>query len=455
MQRKLLGISGLITYTILLCLSIVFYKERIAFTDGAFHLFCLLKDLDYAIQNYRFIAIFTQSFPLVGAYLGGSLAQVSIAYSLSFVVLNIITFLLLFFGFKNNKLALAYLLFCTLMPRHSFYWCLSEIGQGTAACFVYIALIQHSLENTKRIWLQYSLAAILLVSCAFAHPLMLFLFLFLMLFLALEQRQNKKIYLGSMGFFVLAFGIKAIFFKTPNDSSSMGGLWQGLQSIDQFFSFPSNINYVHYFSEDYYWVSLLLLASLLYYGLNKQYVLFGLLAGAFISYSLMINISTKDGADQFYIENRYLFLSLYVIFPLVWHLLPAIKSVYWRNGIISILIATSLIALYKDHRNYTARLDFNRQLIHQSAQKRIIPKGRFDNQTLPLNWGTSYEIWLLSTMETGSTHSIIIEESEGEFEPAIKNKRALQMKWGLFDYETFARKDYFVFRDSSTVYVRY
>ena len=455
MQRKLLGIAGIITYTILLCLSILFYKERIAFTDGAFHLFCLLKDLDYAIQNYRFIALFTQSFPLVGAYLGGSLAQVSIAYSVSFVLLNIITFSLLFFGFKNNKLALAYLLFCTIMSRHSFYWCLSEIGQGTAACFVYIAYIQHSLENKKQIWLQYSIAALLLVSCAFAHPLMVFLWLFLMLFLALEQWEYKKMYLGSIGLFIIVYVIKSIFFKTPNDSSSMGGLWQGIQSIDQFFSFPSNINYVHYFSQDYYWVSLLLLASLIYYAYHKKYMLLGLVACSFIAYSLMINISTKDGADQFYIENRYLFLSMYVIFPFVWHLLPSVKHIYWRNRIVSILIATSLIAIYKDHHNYTARLDFNRQLIKQSTQKRIIPRGRFSPQALALNWGTSYEIWLLSTIETGNTHSIIIEDSENEFEAALHNKRALQMKWGLFDYSSFARKDYFVFRDSSTAYVRY
>jgi hypothetical protein len=184
-------------------------------------------------------------------------------------------------------------------------------------------------------------------------------------------------------------------------------------------------------------------------------MLLGLVACSFIAYSLMINISTKDGADQFYIENRYLFLSMYVIFPFVWHLLPSVKHIYWRNGIVSILIATSLIAIYKDHHNYTARLDFNRQLIQQSTQKRIIPRGRFSPQALALNWGTSYEIWLLSTIETGNTHSIIIEDSENEFEAALHNKRALQMKWGLFDYSSFARKDYFVFRDSSTAYVRY
>jgi hypothetical protein len=455
MQRKFLGSAGIVTYTILLCFSILFYKERIAFTDGAFHLFCLLKDLDYAIQNYRFIAIFTQSFPLIGAYLGGNLAQVSIAYSISFVVLSLITFCLLFFGFKNNKLALAYLLCCTIMPRHSFYWCLSEIGQGTAACFVYIALIQNSLVNTKHKWLQYSIAAILLATTAFAHPLMPFLFLFLMLFLAIEQKQDCKIYIASLGLFILIYGIKSVCFRTPNDSSSMGGLWQGIQSIGQFFCFPSNINYVHYFSQDYYWVSLLLLTSILFYGYRKKYMLLGLVACAFIAYSLMINISTKDGADQFYIENRYLFLSLYVIFPFVWHILPAIKSTAMRNLLVVILLTTSWFSIYKDHENYTARLDFNRQLIKESAQKRIIPKGRFDNQALPLNWGTSYEIWLLSTLETGITHSIVVEDVEGEFDPALHHKRALQMKWGLFDYNSFARKDYFVFTDSISTYVRY
>lgn len=60
MQQAIYRIGSL-TYIVLGILALVFYLERTAFLDISFHLFYILKDGDFAIQNNRFAAALTQA----------------------------------------------------------------------------------------------------------------------------------------------------------------------------------------------------------------------------------------------------------------------------------------------------------------------------------------------------------------------------------------------------------
>lgn len=70
-----------------------------------------------------------------------------------------------------------------------------------------------------------------------------------------------------------------------------------------------------------------------------------------------------------------------------------------------------------------------------------------------MTWGSSYEFWLLSTLETGESRSIIIEEREGEYDWMLPEKKTFFTKWGGYPYEQFNKK-YFKFEDES-IYVKY
>jgi hypothetical protein len=104
---KWIGLFGLIT---LLALSLVFYRERISFLDSSYHLFFLLKDGTFAIQNFRFVAIFTQSIPLLLSYLHLPLNAIAIGYSASYVLLQIAIFWIIycFAFFSQPKLSSGY-----------------------------------------------------------------------------------------------------------------------------------------------------------------------------------------------------------------------------------------------------------------------------------------------------------------------------------------------------------
>ncbi len=138
MNKRFIFILGVLSFGFALFFSIIYFLERTAFLDLSFHLFYLLKDNDYCIQNYRIGAVFTQSFPLIGAWLGLSLKSIAILYSTSFIVLYALTFFCILVGFKNVKLAIIYLFFCILITTHTFFWAQSELPQGVAYLFIYL-----------------------------------------------------------------------------------------------------------------------------------------------------------------------------------------------------------------------------------------------------------------------------------------------------------------------------
>lgn len=194
-QYLLLGYT---TYFLLSVLSVLYYKERTVFIDIAFHLFQILKDGTFAIQNNRFVAFVTQLIPLTGSSLQLSLSNIALLYSLSFTLLHFTTFAIIGQLLKNIKVAVAFLLFSVLMTTHTFFWIQSELPQGVAFLFIFIALFDNILHKDKIPEYFILAATILLVTITFSHPLILFacLFLFVFYYLSFPGKRKFIVYSG-------------------------------------------------------------------------------------------------------------------------------------------------------------------------------------------------------------------------------------------------------------------
>jgi hypothetical protein len=175
---------GVLTYIILLIFALYFYLERTVFIDISFHLFYILKDDSFAIQNYRFAAAFTQLFPLMGSKMGLGLDNIAKLYSIGFGVFYFMIFTFIAYGLKLWRYAMIMLLFSTMMIAHTFYWIQSEFPQGLAMMVLYFALLDYidKKPESHKIW--FLALGVLLFTVAFSHPLMIFPFAFFSLFLA-------------------------------------------------------------------------------------------------------------------------------------------------------------------------------------------------------------------------------------------------------------------------------
>ncbi len=452
-MKKQSLLFGTFVYAFFLFLAVYFFIERTAFVDIAFHLFSIFKDDGFAIQNNRFVAFITQLFPLISFKLGVDLKLIAIFYSVSFVILYAAIFYIITVVLKSWRFGFAMILMNTIMVTHTFYWIQSELQQGLAFLVLFFAVLYHFLERTdkeKNFFLEWVLV-ILIFFLVFAHPLMIFPFTFLALYFAVSKKEHFKNYLYYLFLFLSFFAIKYVFFKTYYDSNAMLGLDNIKRLFPDYFTLESNKKFIKYVISDYYFLPIAVVFVSVFYIVKKQYLKFILTSGSFMFYLMLVNVSYPNGADQFYIENLYLPLSIFIVFPLAFDIIGRIKPVYF-SLIFSVFLIIRLADIYGTHEIYTERVNFLSHLIEDSdkseSKKLIIQETEEIKKKTIMSWSTPYEIWLLSTIKNGKSSSIIITENAKDLEWTLPYNNKFVTRWGAFDYSKLPSQ-YFIFQDTS------
>jgi hypothetical protein len=474
-MRKQLLLIGTMSYLAMIVMAVILFKERITLLDGSFILFKLLSEGDLAIQVYRFGSAATQIFPLMASWMDFPLVSVMKIYSACFPIYFFVLFLICLLFLKKEKYAILLLLFNVGMVTHTFYWVIPEFQQGLSLLIVYFAFLEMGNEkgwNTKVLfWIS---NIFLLATLAFFHPLMIFPFMFFTGYLLLtsglhfmgisirfnipklETQSNSPAnhnnqFLISGLLFLFFFLIKTFLLKTPYDSHSMGGLKNFISLFPNYFTIPSNINFLNYLLKDYYLLILAGIIILTYCIKNKSYAQLIFIFGSFLGYLALINVSYPNGPEQFYIESLYLPLSLMVFFPLVDYVFRTLPKKILLMGLCAVIFIR-LFHIFNTHHLYTDRVSYISQFLEETKnhenKKLIVAADQLDENKLLMTWGFSYECWLISTIETGETRSVVAKENPSELNWALGKNKSFITKWGLFDYKDLPEQ-YFVFRDTS------
>lgn len=444
-------------YLSLLILSLIYYKERVIFSDVSFILFNLITEGGYAIQVHRFVSIFTQSFGLFASKLGLPLNWVAMIHSAGFVMYYFTVFLLLLKVIKNHSMALGLLLFNILMVTMSFYWIPSELIQGMAFVFLYHALMEKQLSKKTS-----STVKLITFSCLFtaifAHPLIIFATMYAALYLLLQERR-RFIFFGIQLFLMVTIYLsKSKLLPNAYDNNAKGGL-NNITKFLKSFDLSGFDDFFQYLIGDYIFLTIGAIGVLLYYFFTKQILKALLFIGFFIGYSIVVNIGQAHHRAQYYIESQYLILSFYVIIPWVKEILPKVKHKSFV-GIIGLVALASLARIHQAHIMFTNRLEWQRAFLKQTAEyhhpKIVINKDQVPMDILLEHWGSGYEFWLLSTIETGRTRSIVISNREDEFDKHIssQSKKTFIAKWNQRSYEQLNQR-YFILCDTSSYYQKW
>lgn len=454
MDKKIL-LLGLISYTILAVLALLFYVERIAILDASYQLFSVIRTGDFAIQNFRFGAFFTQSFPLIGSKLNFALPNVMKLYSLSFVFLHATIFVLTLVWTKSSKFGVVVMLFSIFITTHTFYWIQSELIQGLVLLLLFFSYIQYAFSNVEAIektnfW-GFSASMVFIFFLVFIHPLVVFPFLFLAGFFYLHNTVNKQVILNLCAAYIVVFIFKTIFFRVAYDSSAIGGLRNFLTLFPDYFSLTSNKNFIRYIFSDYYLIPISFILLIYFYIKKQDFKKLSLFLVFFMGYLLLINVTQAKGAEQFYIESLYLPLSIMLIVPLVFDVKKILPNKYWLPVLV-LVVSVRLIHIGLTHQTYTTRVNYLQTYVEEydakKTQKLIVDASYFSKDILKLTWASPYEFWLLSTIYNGKTQSILISEKPEELAWAIPTQDAFVTPWGVFKYEDFPER-YFNFQDAN------
>lgn len=456
MKKEFVFGTGMVTYALLLLLAGVFYKERTVILDSSYHLFHIVHHKSLAIQGNRFGAALTQIYPLLAVKMNLSLNVIAVVYSLSFPFFFLLAFLFCLLGLKNTRVALAIMLFNVLMVTHTFYWPHPELPAGVVFTLLCFAWTDRVVQHKAKPGFLFATAPLWIVTIVFFHPLLIFVFFFLNAYFLLVYKKSVNrsmvvfMILSSAGY-LLVLVLKAVLLRSSYENGAMGGLKNIFLLFPHYFNLTSNKDLVQYCLKDYYFLPVLWTWLMVFYIRRQEGLRMVLFLLFFCGLCFIINLNYVQGADQFYLEAQYLILSLFLIFPLVYELLPAMKSPERSMAVVLLILGIGIYRMERTHSFYSERVNWYRTFLKNTAgfpeRKLILPAACAPVDTLLMTWGSSYEFWLLSTMEQGVSRSVIIEEQKGEFDWLMGHNKALITKWELFEYKNMDRR-YYIFNDT-------
>lgn len=456
-------VIGLSAYLILTCLALFFYEERALFGDIAFHLFYILKDGDFAIQNERFGAFITQSIPLLGSKLGWSLSTIVVAYSLVFALLYATVFVLLAKVFKNTEVSLVMLLLSTIMVTDTFFWIQSELPQGLAFMVLFFGML--SRKDSWKAFYKVELLLFLpmIATIAYFHPLIFIPFSFICAFYWLSSTSigvDRKLIAASFGLFWTTFILKNTLLKAEHayESTAMGGLKNFIGLFPNYFFIEANANFILYVLTST--LIVLFWGMLAVYGVQKKWLKFSLLLAGFMGYTLLVSVSFSQATfAKFYMENLYLPLSLMVAFPFVYDGFPLLKTA-WQPIVLSSICLLAILRISSASVPYTKRLVWQRDFLAKTAdfpQKKLLVDSKYvpKNKLLNVYWSSPYEFWLLSSLAAPNqaARSIMIHDQPDNFNYILGAQDVFVTYWGDFGYKDLDER-YFKFNDHSP-YIKY
>ncbi len=451
MYRKLYR-QGFAAYAVMFVLALMFYKERTVFVDIALHLFAILVNNDFTIQNFRYGAAVTQVFPLMAGRLSLPLDIIMMIYSGCFVVYYALCYTICGGVLKNYKVALALLLSQTLFAAHSFYWIQSELPQGMAFMMVLFACL-NNLEERRLTVSAAVLLIILLTATNFFHPTLVIPALFVFAFMYLNNANAKRLIVVSAVAFVVIYVLKRFIFVNAYDHQALGHLRNFKTLFPDYFFIASNGKFLRLCLNTYYWIPLSFVAIVWIYVYRRNWQKLLLFIGAFFGYLFLVNVSYPNGMEtEFYMENLYLPLSVILAFPFVFDLMPVLEKKNLVAATVWAIILTGCVRMYLTHDIYTRRLNWERNFLRANMDKKLLVyPDKVPMDILLMIWSTPFEFWLLSTSEQGKTASIIISERPPEHEAAVGSTKSLITTWGVYQYQELPEK-YFNLTDTVTSY---
>ena len=433
-------------------LAVVLYKERGTFMDVSFQTFEMIRTHALAPQVYRFGSALTQIYPFMGILLGLPLWMIAMLYSVGIIIYHGLIFYYCAFRRQSTNMTFVFILYSAMMTTHMFFWIQSEFSQALPFMIGLLCFLENKQFNHFSLK-HYSILLVGIITLVFFHPLAFPVYtLCLVLIFATKQNWDKRV-LGIS--WLLAFSVylvKRQFFKNWYDegaherTQNISSLFPNYFSTDSTKLFLSN-SYTIYIGVTLSFVVLILL--LIQY---KKYVLLGISMLSILGYFFMINV-THPKADEFYLENMYLAIPLLIALPLA-SIFKKTESTQIHKRLNVFLILICMICLSRlclIYGQYTERINCFRTTMSQyKGQKTILSEKHVPMNKLLFSWPSAYECWMISTIETGQTVSLVVVDDVQKLIP-YKDTTTAFIGIQIYPYKDLP-SNYFSFKDTMTSY---
>ena len=411
LKEKDLLLIGHIFFWLLIIISYFTYQERL-FADSSLYIFDIINYEKLKIFYSRYSSASTFIPSLISVKLGLSYKTILIIYSITQIFYYYLIYIIIAYVIKKPNHAFALVLIFCVSINLTFFWPVSELSKGMAACLILSALLD-KYESPDYSLRFFFLLILVLVFVFYFHILTIIMIMSTLIFHILRMRRaNWKIY------FLICLPIILYLIKIMNlefyEKNHMIAQWYFLKQdfIEKLYN---------YFISKYYILIFFTLLSSIYFIIRKEILILTYLLSAFIFYILFVNIYFEGYWNHFYTENLYIplgFLMIGIFFPKLYKSLNPNNRVY-LNILIFISIIIFFVRLNSAYSYYNTRVEELKNLIHKTSFKnydKIVIQPDFTFREAD-GWSTSIETLVLSRLDNISKTFI----SKYNFDKFISN----------------------------------
>ncbi len=421
--NKKYAILGHLTFITLIIFAICLAAERVLLIDSAYQLFYDINNEDILINDKRYSMFLSQIIPWILIKLHAPLWCIIVGYSVSFVIIGYIFYILAVHVLKNEKagLLMIFMLFCM---NHTFFHCISETFQLMYFASFLFAWLYYSHNGKVTSKITYYIVLLLISAlCIFIHPIALFFVLFLLCYKFIDSKfKFDATTIAGAIVFVLLVAVKLLLTDSNSHDSSFIPTVDELKfAVSNFFSTYTFRYFVQ--TNFYIYPVILLVLCSAFYIKNKAWwklafiVLFNL---AFFAMSVIVYYK---GDGPIGMERSFLPLIFFTGLPFVKDVLPSLKPKidFVVFAALTIVAVFSFVRIGKTGMEYTARLNEIEKisvLAQQENKHKLIITKATAGVTMPLNiWGIAIESMMYTSMYS-QENTVTIYMEDDDFDPS-------------------------------------
>ena len=406
-SEHIVGILGLIVFLTQAILSQVYYLERTACYDPAFFSFLMLDSGSLESVLGRHGSWLSQLLPWVVLKSGGSLELFLRSYSLSFILLYFIFFLVTLYAIKDKRAAIAMVICCTVGYHLSFYYSTAELYQGLAlTCMLWAVLRKLKEPDKKKRILWSSFTVLLTIWISFYHQILIIPVTFLIAFELFEGKlrsinTHQWIVFGAMiGWFMIRI---LAFEKSSYEASRMVTLEDFKTYLPGIDRLPSAL----YFRWEINELPALIISSLMAGVLllfRKKWMQFLVFGSACLGFLVLILITDHAGQSPVMYENYYTVFGLFAAIAIAGSLYDPTKGYrfFVSGAVTSLLLIAGVVQIYNGHRPFTVLVDHFDQttirMLNRGQHKGIVHMENHPWSFSWMAWPTPFSSVLISAV---------------------------------------------------------
>lgn len=401
-------------FLLLLFIATFFAYERIINSDAAFYLFKLIHFETFNIEHGRYSAFISQLFILPFIKLNVSLKSLVFIYSVSFVLLFYLVFLLIDKGLNDRKSALALIFVLVVGLAHPHYRPVSESTQGLVYALILPGILRRNNFFSKQSYnllAKYFAALAIIALCFFSHPITIFPLAFILVHYVINDLRSLKKPLPWLILItiVLIFASKAVLDSASSyEEDKILNINDFGEALKDFFKIYPTKYYFARLESLFIIPSILFFITNIFYLVNKNYLKASLLILSSLVFFIIHNIIYRQGGSGIELEKNYMTLNLFIFYAFFQDFYPSLKGKTYKLTALIVPLILSTITILNASGTYEDRIKYydelSTELKNAEGKKFYTESKNIDQKEVLFLWGVPFETLLYSSLE-GPEHS--------------------------------------------------